>query len=86
MTAGLKTITNSLKTRPPAQRLEAADMLYADSSEPDPEAINRTGSVEVKRRLDEYRTGKAVLYAEEHVHARIQKVLDEPRHRAGRHR
>jgi Putative addiction module component len=84
MTVALKKITDSLKTLPPAQRLEVADSLYAGAVEDSPEEIEHAWSTEVKHRLDEYSAGKAVIHTEEQVHARIQKVLNEARRRTGR--
>jgi putative addiction module component (TIGR02574 family) len=84
MTTALKKITDSLKTLPRAQRLEVADTLYSSAIEDSPEAVEQAWSDEVKRRLDGYRAGKAVVHTEEQVHARIQKVLNETRRRVAR--
>jgi putative addiction module component (TIGR02574 family) len=75
MTTTLKQITDSLRTLPQAQRLELADTLYAGAVEDSPEEVDQAWSEEVKRRLDEFHAGKAVLHTEEQVHARIQTVL-----------
>jgi hypothetical protein len=84
MTMTLKKITDSLKTLPQAQRLEVADMLYASAVQDSPEEVERAWSSEVERRLKAYRGGKAVVHTEEQVHACIQKVLHETRHRVAR--
>jgi putative addiction module component (TIGR02574 family) len=84
MTTTLKKITDSLKALPQAERLEVADSLYSSAIEDSPEAVERAWSDEVKRRLEEYRAGKAVVHTEKQVHARIQKVLNETRRRVAR--
>lgn len=84
MTTTLKKITDSLRTLPQRQRLEVADTLYASAVEDSPEEIEQAWSDEVKRRLSEYRAGKAVVHTEAQVHARIQKVLNETRRRVAR--
>lgn len=79
MTTALKEITDSLMTLPQAQRIEVADTLYRTANQDRPEEIEQAWSEEIKRRLDEYHAGKAVVPSEEEVNTRIQKVLDETR-------
>jgi len=84
MTTTLKKITESLKALPQAKRIEVADSLYSSAVEDSPEEVERAWSVEIKRRLEEFQAGKAVVHSEKQVHARIQKVLHETRRRVAR--
>jgi len=87
MTAILKEKADELMaTLSVEERIALADLLYEGVPAENPEEIERAWSDEIKRRLDDLSSGKAVTYSAEEVHDRMTQVLHETRQaRARRH-
>jgi putative addiction module component (TIGR02574 family) len=66
-------------TLSPQERIALADLLYASVPVESQEEIDRAWNKEIKRRVDEYKAGRAVTHSEKQVHQRMKKVLDEAR-------
>jgi putative addiction module component (TIGR02574 family) len=87
MTAILKEKADELITTLSVdERIALADLLYEGVPAESPDEIERGWSDEIKRRLDDLASGKAVTYSVEEVHDRMTQVLHEARQaRARRH-
>lgn len=78
MTVALKKQADELASKLSLkQRIEFAERLMTGVSDFATEEIERAWDREIKRRLDEYRSGKVKLIPSAQVHAEIRRKLNE---------
>jgi putative addiction module component (TIGR02574 family) len=78
MTVSEKKQVNALVAKmEPDERVELADRLYATLPNAYLDSVNRAWDTEIKRRLEEYESGRAKLIPAREVHARVSRRLNE---------
>lgn len=74
MNTHVRELLEKAKKLKPEERIELADLLYADTVTPDAE-WEATWAAEAERRIDAYRRGEVEAIPSEEVHERIEREL-----------
>ncbi len=78
MTVALKKKAEALAAQlKPAERVELADLLYASANTDSKEDVEQAWSDEIRRRLDDLRTGRVKAVPARQVHAAMRRKLNE---------